>query len=100
MGQFSGLDTLREMRRMGGEIPVIFLTSLTDQIYEEAALAPGALDFVDKSRSFSILLHRVRTVLAGRRTPGDVHALPSPGLVDAADSRTARIGAPTPTPHP
>ena len=71
MGQFSGLDTLREMRRMGGEIPVIFLTSLTDQIYEEAALATGALDFVDKSRSFSILLHRVRTVLAGRRTPRD-----------------------------
>src|SRR3546814_11002303 len=49
--------------------------------------------FVDKSRSFSILLHRLRTVLAGRRTPGDVNALPSPGLVDVADAGKARIGA-------
>jgi len=70
MGKLSGLDTLREMTRRGTEIPVIFLTSLTDQIYEEAALATGALDFIDKSRSFSILLHRVRTVLAGRRVSG------------------------------
>lgn len=93
MGQFSGLDTLREMRRMGGEIPVIFLTSLTDQIYEEAALATGALDFVDKSRSFSILLHRVRTVLAGRRIPGDA-GVPAPaGAIEAAEPGKARIGA-------
>ncbi|GHD44189.1 DNA-binding response regulator [Thalassobaculum fulvum] len=70
MGRLSGLDTLREMSRRGVEVPVIFLTSLTDQIYEEAALATGALDFIDKSRSFSILLHRVRTVLAGRRVAG------------------------------
>jgi len=90
MGQFSGLDTLREMRRMGGEIPVIFLTSLTDQIYEEAALATGALDFVDKSRSFSILLHRVRTVLAGRRIPGET-GVPAP--VEAVGVGKARIGS-------
>jgi two-component system response regulator ChvI len=91
MGQFSGLDTLREMRRMGGEIPVIFLTSLTDQIYEEAALATGALDFVDKSRSFSILLHRVRTVLAGQRTPRGAEPVEP---VDGANGAggTTRIG--------
>lgn len=86
MGQFSGLDTLREMRRMGRDIPVIFLTSLTDQIYEEAALATGALDFVDKARSFSILLHRVRTVLAGRR--GQNGAEPAA----AASGAVARVG--------
>ncbi|MEQ8817466.1 MAG: response regulator transcription factor [Thalassobaculum sp.] len=91
MGQFSGLDTLREMRRMGGDIPVIFLTSLTDQIYEEAALATGALDFVDKSRSFSILLHRVRTVLAGRRTPKE--AEPAGDMAtENGPAGTARIG--------
>jgi len=91
MGKLSGLDTLREMRRKGGEIPVIFLTSLTDQIYEEAALATGALDFVDKSRSFSILLHRVRTVLAGRRPPREAEPAGTATNGDGpADS--ARIG--------
>jgi two-component system response regulator ChvI len=88
MGALTGLDTLREMRRSGGDIPVIFLTSLTDQIYEEAALATGALDFVDKSRSFAILLHRVGTVLAGRRSPPDSNAS---GDGDAADR--IRVGA-------
>lgn len=92
MDQFSGLDTLREMRRAGHEIPVIFLTSLTDQIYEEAALATGALDFIDKSRSFSILLHRVRTVLAGRRTPVNGRADADGEAEDNADSGTTRIG--------
>ncbi|EDP66960.1 Response regulator consisting of a CheY-like receiver domain and a winged-helix DNA-binding domain [alpha proteobacterium BAL199] len=90
MGQFSGLDTLREMRRAGHEIPVIFLTSLTDQIYEEAALATGALDFIDKSRSFSILLHRVRTVLAGRRNP--IGADMSAVVDDDAGTAKVRIG--------
>ena len=92
IGQFSGLDTLREMRRMGGEIPVIFLTSLTDQIYEEAALATGALDFVDKSRSFSILLHRVRTVLAGRRIPRDNGGAPEGEAAGATNSGKTQIG--------
>lgn len=91
MGQFSGLDTLREMHRMGREIPVIFLTSLTDQIYEEAALATGALDFVDKSRSFSILLHRVRTVLAGRRSPDEAEPAVAAGAGGAA-AVAARVG--------
>ena len=90
MDQFSGLDTLREMHRAGHQIPEIFLTSLTDQIYEEAALATGALDFIDKSRSFSILLHRVRTVLAGRRTPAQGPA--ETGENAENGSGTTRIG--------
>lgn len=91
MGALSGLDTLREMRRMGIEVPVIFLTSLTEQIYEEAALATGALDFVDKSRSFSILLHRVRTVLAGRRNP--TAAAAGDGVEAGEAEPAAQIGA-------
>src|SRR3546814_18187977 len=54
MGPFTGLDTLREMRRMGGEIPVTFLTRLTDQIYEEAAVATGTLDLVDHPRRLAL----------------------------------------------
>ena len=40
-------------------MPVIFLTVLGDQIYEEAALHHGAVDFVEKSRSLSILKKRI-----------------------------------------
>lgn len=91
MGRLSGLDTLREMRRLGRDIPVIFLTSLTDQIYEEAALATGALDFIDKSRSFSILLHRVRTVLAGRRGAGEAEP-DGDGEQGDGDAGITRVG--------
>jgi two-component system response regulator ChvI len=49
------------------DIPVIFLTVLSDQIYEEAGLLNGAVDFVEKSRSFSILLKRIELTLGGHR---------------------------------
>ncbi|KAA0579140.1 response regulator transcription factor [Azospirillum sp. B21] len=69
MPKLDGIDVLRQMRARGIATPVIFLTVLSDQIYEEAALAGGALDFVEKSRSLSILLKRMRLILDG--TKGD-----------------------------
>lgn len=71
MPELSGLDTLKAMRERGLEIPVLFLTNLTDQIFEESALATGAVDFVDKSRSFSIIRHRIEIVLSGLRGGGE-----------------------------
>ncbi|PWC57605.1 response regulator [Azospirillum sp. TSH7] len=65
MPKLDGIDVLRQMRARGIATPVIFLTVLSDQIYEEAALAGGALDFVEKSRSLSILLKRMRLILDG-----------------------------------
>jgi two-component system response regulator ChvI len=38
---------------------------LSDQIYEEAGLLGGAVDFVEKSRSFAILLRRIELILGG-----------------------------------
>ncbi|WP_425429134.1 response regulator transcription factor [Azospirillum thermophilum] len=67
MPKMDGIDVLRQMRARGIEVPVIFLTVLSDQIYEEAALAGGALDFVEKSRSLSILLKRMRLILDGTK---------------------------------
>jgi two-component system response regulator ChvI len=49
------------------EAPVVFLTVLSDQIYEEAGLLGGAVDFIEKSRSFSIVLHRLELILNGRK---------------------------------
>jgi len=58
---------LRQLRDRRVEAPVVFLTVLSDQIYEEAGLLGGAVDFIEKSRSFSILLHRLELILNGRK---------------------------------
>jgi two-component system response regulator ChvI len=65
MPGMNGIEVLRRLRDGGRSIPVIFLTALSDQMYEEAALIGGAVDFVEKSRSFSILLRRIELILRG-----------------------------------
>ena len=67
MPAMNGIEVLRRLRERDTELPVIFLTALTEQIYEEAALATGAVDFVDKSRSFGILLRRIQLILDGAK---------------------------------
>jgi two-component system response regulator ChvI len=59
MPGIDGLEVLRRIRASNIQVPVIFLTVLSDEIYEEAALAGGAVDFIEKSRSFKILLRRI-----------------------------------------
>jgi two-component system response regulator ChvI len=81
MPQLTGLDVLRRIRHSGIAIPVIFLTVLSDDIYEEAALAGGAVDFIDKSRRLPILIRRLQLIADGAR-PADAAApgaaLPGP----------------------
>ncbi len=67
MPNVTGLEVLRRMRRAGIAIPVIFLTVLSDDIYEEAALQGGAVDFIDKSRRLPILLKRLQLIAEGVR---------------------------------
>jgi two-component system, OmpR family, response regulator ChvI len=69
MPKMNGLEVLRSLRRAGNTTPVIFLTALSEDIYEEAALEGGAVDFIDKSRSLPILVRRLRLIAAGRRPP-------------------------------
>jgi two-component system response regulator ChvI len=57
---------------------VIFLTVLSDDIHEEAALAGGAVDFIDKSRRLSILVRRIELIAEGQRPlpdPSQQHPL-------------------------
>lgn len=68
MPELSGIDVLRRLRRSGIEVPVIFLTVLSDDIYEQAALEGGAVDFIDKSRRLPILLKRVELIVEGLRS--------------------------------
>ena len=69
MPGINGIEVLRQLRLNQVEVPVIFLTVLGDQIYEEAALSSGAVDFVEKSRSFSILLKRIELIADGNKGP-------------------------------
>ena len=68
MPGMTGIEVLRRLRESDGQTPVIFLTALSDQIYEEAALIGGAVDFVEKTRSFSILLRRIELALGTSKT--------------------------------
>lgn len=67
MPSLSGGEVLKRMRSADLNTPVILLTSLSDQIYEEAALQGGAVDFVEKSRSFLILKKRIELILGGSK---------------------------------
>ncbi|NYZ11141.1 response regulator transcription factor [Azospirillum sp. RWY-5-1] len=82
MPELDGIGVLRQMRSRGVDLPVIFLTVLSDQIYEEAALSGGALDFVEKSRSLPILIKRMKLIIDGVKggteeteAPQSVHRL-------------------------
>ena len=63
MPGMSGIEVLRRLRERGVDVPVIFLTVLSDQIFEEAALMGGAVDFIEKSRSFTIIHKRIALTL-------------------------------------
>ena len=81
MPGMNGLEVLRELRQRGVATPVIFLTVLSDDIYEEAALAGGAVDFIDKSRRLSILVRRIELIAEGQRPlPGTTQQQPPPQL--------------------
>jgi two-component system response regulator ChvI len=67
MPSINGIEILHRLREEGVDLPVIFLTVLGDQIYEEAALAGGAVDFIEKSRSFAIVQRRMEIILSGFR---------------------------------
>ena len=71
MPELTGLDVLRRMRRAGIAMPVMFLTVLSDEVYEEAALEGGAVDFIDKSRRLSIMLRRLQRIAEGVRAAGE-----------------------------
>ena len=63
MPDLDGLELLKALRGRGITMPVLFLTSHGQPIFEEAALDAGAVDFVDKSRGPAIILHRLSLAL-------------------------------------
>lgn len=58
----SGLALLQQLRRANVTTPVVFLTRSSFTTNETLALENGAVDFIAKSRGFSILAQRLRIV--------------------------------------
>ena len=77
MPELTGIDVLRQMRDAGISIPVIFLTVLSDDIYEQAALEGGAVDFIDKARRLPILLRRLQLIAQAGRSAPEPEPVPS-----------------------
>ena len=67
MPGLDGLGALKLMRERGHTMPVLFLTALTNSLYEETALTMGAVDFISKSRSLSVIVQRLSLIADGRR---------------------------------
>ena len=64
----SGIEVVRQLRKSGSRVPVIFLTArdtVQDTVF---ALEMGANDFIKKPFSFEELLARVRVQLRGKQS--------------------------------
>lgn len=79
MPDVDGPAVLRQLRAGGRATPILFLTGHSQPIYEEAALVQGAVDFIDKSRSFAIILQRLKLAIGGAKTGAETSEAPSGG---------------------
>ncbi len=71
----SAVELVPRLRAAGVDIPVVFVTDRPLTASENRAFALGALDFVDKSRGFGILLRRLRLIIrecTPKRRSGEV----------------------------
>ena len=61
MPDMSGFDVMKQLKanELFSDIPVIFLTALTDSFNEAYGIELGAVDFITKPFSESVLLHRI-----------------------------------------
>jgi len=64
MPEMDGITVLRNLRRQGHTLPVIFLTGHSLPGRREVAMACGAAAFLDKTKSFSTMLHYVRLAVS------------------------------------
>jgi two-component system, OmpR family, response regulator len=96
----SGLETCREMRRLGYDAPVVFLSARDAPRDRVAGLTVGADDYVTKPFSLDELVLRVRAVLRRTGTAGDAVLRYADLEVDVAAHVVRRQGRPvdlTPT---
>jgi len=65
MPEMDGFEAIKQLKANAkyAEVPVIFLTGLTDKAHEIRAIELGALDFIIKPLSEPILLKRLKNYL-------------------------------------
>lgn len=66
MPKQSGIETLREIRKIDGEIPVIIITGYGTQKDEKEALLFGVRDFISKPFSTSTIISVIDGILGKR----------------------------------
>ena len=69
-----GIDLLRQLRRQGVNLPVVFLTGLALPERESLAFDRGATDFIDKARGVEVLVRRLKRIVEAREATTDLQA--------------------------
>jgi two-component system, OmpR family, response regulator len=87
MPRLDGLETCKELRK-GSGVPIIFLSSLDDEIDRVVGLEIGADDYMSKPFSPRELIARIRARLRRSDFSGG-----SSGPVDSTDTPSLSIGA-------
>ena len=92
MPDMDGYEVLRRLRSQPAtcEIPVIFVTAMTDESDERAGLTLGAVDYLTKPFRSPILLARVRTQLELKQGR-DALQVRNDSLEAAVQQRTQRL---------
>ena len=70
-----GFDFCEEIRRNGDSIPIIFLTSLSDEVDEVRGLSIGADDYVKKPFSAIALSMRIKKILVKKEEKNSTPSL-------------------------
>ena len=70
-----GFDFCEEIRRNGDNIPIIFLTSLSDEVDEVRGLSIGADDYVKKPFSAIALSMRIKKILVKKEEKNSTPSL-------------------------
>jgi two-component system response regulator ChvI len=93
MPRMDGIELLRRLRESSA-LPVIFLTSKTDEPDEALGLAMGADDYITKPFSQRLLIARIRAILRrsemARKDAGPHDGLPEPLIRGDLAMDTAR----------
>ena len=66
MPKLSGIETLREIRKIDGEVPVIIITGYGTQKEEKEALQYGVTDFISKPFNTSQIISVIDRILEKR----------------------------------
>jgi len=67
MPQGSGVDTLRQLKQIRPDLPVLILSTFAEDRYAVNLLRAGASGYLNKETASSLLIGAIRTVLQGRK---------------------------------